>query len=79
MGYIKKIEIYKIINAEFATPLACDPEIRKAGYNKGDFVFIIENEVWVTNNNLLEDDAYSLAIYSPGFVRMNTSLFEKIK
>jgi hypothetical protein len=79
MGYTLKIEIYRIINEEFVTPLACDPEIKKAGYYNGDFLFIIDNEVWVTNNNLIENDEYSLAVYSPAFVRMNTTLFEKIK
>jgi hypothetical protein len=78
MTYTKKIEVYKIINAEFVTPLAVDPEVQRAAYDEGDFLFIIENEVWVTNNKLMENNEYSLAIYSQGFVRMNTTLFEKI-
>jgi hypothetical protein len=77
MSYTKKIEVYKILNDEFVTPLACAPETKKAQYYKGDFLYIIDNQVWVTNNNLLEEDEYSLAIYSPAFVRMNPSIFEK--
>lgn len=78
MGYTKKIEFFQILNDEFVTPLACDPETKKANYTKGDYLYIIDDQVWVTNNNLLGDDEYSLAVYSPAFVRMNTSLFKKI-
>lgn len=79
MAYTKKIEVYKIINAEFVTPLACAPETKKADYQNGDFLFIIDNQVWVTNNDLVELDEYSMAVYSPAFVRMNTTLFKKVK
>jgi hypothetical protein len=79
MGYTLKIEVYRLINDEFVTPLACDPETKKASYCVGDFLFIFDNQVWVTNHDLVGNDEYSLAIYSPAFVRMNTSLFEKIK
>jgi hypothetical protein len=40
---------------------------------------IIDDNVWVTDKNLVKNDEYSLAIYSSAFVRMNTGLFEKVR
>ena len=80
MDYTKKIEIYRIINAEFVTPLAIAPEEKRAKYNEGDFVIIINNTdfVWVTNRDGVTEDEYALAVFSPAFVRMNPGIFEKI-
>ena len=78
MSYTKVIEIYKILNSDFVTPLAEAPEEKKAKYIDGDLVIIFDNEVWVEDHNNGTDE-YSKAVYSPAFVRLNKMLFEKIQ
>ncbi len=73
----KKIEIYKILNSNFVTPISGDPT-KTVSYIDNDFVFIFDNQVWVRNRNSGVDDDYSLAIYPPEFVRFNKSLFDKL-
>jgi hypothetical protein len=77
MSYTKVIEIYKILNSDFVTPLAEAPE-KKATYIDGDLVIIFDDKVWVENHDNGVDE-YSLALYSPSFVRLNKMLFEKIQ
>jgi hypothetical protein len=82
MKHILKIEIYKILKEEFVTPLAEAPVDLTANYHKNDIIIIIGEEAWVTNRNLETDetdDIYSLAVYSPEFVRINPWLFKKVK
>lgn len=78
MEYQIKIEIYKILIKKFKTPLYEAPEEMTAQYEKGDYVIIIGQDVWVTNHHL-EEDTYSKAIYSPAFVRINPLIFGKVK
>lgn len=77
MSYIKKIEIYKILNSDFVTPLSVAPKEKNAKYINSDFIFLFDDQVWVRNRD--NEDEYALAIYSPEFVRLNTMLFEKVR
>lgn len=79
MSYEKKIEIYKILDSNFVTPLAKKPNDDKASYIDGDLIIIFDEQVWVKNRDNQDDDEYSLAVYPPAFVRVNTKLFEKIR
>lgn len=84
MSYSTKIEIYRIKNAEFVTPLAQAPESKIARHSVGDFVIVINNEVWVKDKSAtytgesIDRDDYQKAVYSPAFVRINPSIFERI-
>jgi hypothetical protein len=75
MPYKKNIEVYEQI-ANFRTPLA-ETTNKIADCNIGDFVIIINNEVWVRNWNNDNENEFSLAVYSPAFVRINTEIFKK--
>ena len=82
MSYTKIIEIYRITNCDFVSPLAIAPATQVYRHDVGDFLFIIDNAVWIKNTRITSDelnpDEYSQAAYSPEFVRINNKLFEKI-
>lgn len=73
--YVKKIEIYKLIE-NIATPLARNPN-QIANCSLGDCLFIMDDEVWIRDWNELNTEQFSKAIYSPEFVRLNDKIFEK--
>jgi hypothetical protein len=75
MSYEKNIEIYKLI-ANFNIPLASNPT-QKANDNIGDLIFIFDDQVWIRDWNDDREEQFALAVYSPEFVRMNPSIFEK--
>jgi hypothetical protein len=75
MGYVKNIEIYKVV-VNFNSPLASNPS-KIANCSLGDFVLIFDDEVWVKNWNDDQEEQFAKAVYSPEFVKMNPSIFEK--
>jgi len=83
MAYNRNIEIYKI-KVDFVIPLAESP-ILDANCDIGDFVFIIDDEVWIRHWRTAKDAAddnhenrFSKANCNIQFVRANKGLFEKI-
>lgn len=70
----KEIEIYKI-GEDINTPLA-EGENKIANSNIGDYVIIIDEEVWIRNWGDNEN-LFSKALYSPDFVRINQKIFKK--
>ena len=78
MNYSTNIEVYKLLNALFRTPLKEAPEGLQANYIEGDLIIIMDNCVWVKNRERDGDNNYSLAIYGPEFVRINPTLFQKV-
>lgn len=79
MTYTSKIEMFKIIKSNFCSPLAGAPDKEYIMHRGGDWVMIIENSVWVKNTKSPDENEFVLVVYSPAFVRMNVSIFEKIK
>ena len=79
MAYELKIEIYRIQEDKFASPLAEAPEDLSIHHNKNDVILIIGKDVWVKDYNNEEPDTYRKAIYSPEFIKINPWLFEKQK
>lgn len=77
MGYEKKIEIYKVIQ-NFKTPLASNPK-QVANCSLGDYLVIMDDEVWIRDWNDNREEQFAKAVYSPEFVRMNQNIFEKIE
>ena len=78
MSFTKIIETYRIINGEFVSPLASAPQNETFTHNVGDLVFIIDECVWIKNFDSTIDE-YHQAVYSPAFVRINPSIFQKVK
>ena len=74
MSYEKNIEIYKM-KKDVITPLASNPKIQ-ASCTEGDFIIIIDNEVYVRDYVEGRSAQFAKADYSPDFVRMNKFLFE---
>jgi hypothetical protein len=77
-NYSTNIEVYMILNALFRTPLKEAPEGLQANYIEGDLVIIMDDNVWVKNRERDGDNNYSLAVYTPAFVRINPTLFKKV-
>jgi len=70
------IETYVLIS-ELKTPLYNCPE-KTACCNVGDFIFIIDEEVWIRDYTKEYKEQFSQASYSPEFVRLNTTIFKAI-
>lgn len=82
MLYTKLIEVYKITNCDFVSPLAIAPATQTYKHKMGDFIFIIDGNVWIKDgktNTEKTPNQYSLAAYSAKFVAINKFLFEKIE
>ena len=82
MSYTKLIEVYRITNCDFVSPLAVAPATQAYKHKMGDFIFIIVGNVWIKNgetNTEENPNQYSLAAYSAEFVKLNKFLFEKIE
>lgn len=75
MPYEKKIEVYKV-KENFNSPLASNPS-KVASCTIGDFVIIIDDEVWVRDWNAQREEQFAMAIYTPEFVRINPFIFEQ--
>lgn len=45
MSYTKLIEVYKITNSDFVSPLAIAPATQTYKHKMGDFIFIIDSNV----------------------------------
>lgn len=85
MSHICNIQIFRIKNTEFVTPLACSPDKEICKHKVGDLAIIVEDCVWVKNHNAKFvpksgdiKSVYVKAVYSPAFVRINPSIFEEI-
>ena len=78
MSYVKKIEVYEILDENFVTPLAVAPDDEEANYKSADLVIIVDDQVWVKNRDNQDDNVFSLAVYPTAFVRANPTLFHKI-
>lgn len=76
MSYEKKIEIYEI-RENFNTPLASNPK-QIANNSIGDYLVIIDDEVWIKDWNDKREEQFAKANYSPDFVRMNENIFDQI-
>lgn len=76
MGYEKIIEIYKIEH-NINSPLASDHN-QNANCSVGDYLVIIDNDVWIKDNKAFRVEQFAKASYSPQFVRNNTTIFTKI-
>lgn len=74
MGYEKNIEIYKV-KENFNSPLASDPN-RLASCTIGDFVIIIDDDVWVRDWNAQRTEQFAKAAYDKNFVGKNPFIFE---
>lgn len=72
----RNIEIYEIIG-DIVSPLSCCHD-KFSKTNKGDFILIIDDSVWIQDDNLDTIEQYSEVSYSPEFIRINTTLFKKI-
>lgn len=76
MSYDKSIEIYEQIG-NFVSPLASNPK-KHATCTVGDIIIIIDRDVWVRNWDIDKDEQFSLAYYTPEFVRLNPNIFKKL-
>ena len=70
------IEIYVLIS-ELKTPLYNCPE-KTANCSVSDFIFIIDEEVWIRDYSMDIKEQFSQASYSPEFVRLNPTIFKLI-
>lgn len=69
------IEIYKI-KENFNSPLERDHN-KIASSGIGDYLLIINDEVWIRNWDDSKEDNFSKVVYSADFVRINPAIFEK--
>ena len=74
MSYFKKIEKYEIVS-HFNSPLKSNTN-KTSTCGFGDELYVIDNEVWLRDLEKGEDE-YTLANYTPEFVRNNPLIFQK--
>jgi hypothetical protein len=75
MAYEQDIEVYKQ-KVNFNSPLASNPN-KCATCCVGDLIVIIEGVVWVRDWSDDRKEQFAQAVYSPEFVRINPSIFDK--
>jgi len=70
-----RIEIFKVL-LDFNSPIDDDTDdvIQNCS---GDYLFIIDGDVFIENMSDNEPNRYTKVVYSPEFVRMNKKIFEK--
>ena len=73
----RNIEIYRITGNIKTQLLNCDNMFSNSGI--GNFIIIIDDTVWIEDWNDLTKEQFAQTTYGSEFIRVNTTLFEKIR